>query len=458
MKVKTPVYKKERLTATVVDLTYQGNGVVKVDHYPIFVPNTLPGEKVEIMVTKVTRNFAWGKLLNLIEKSPDRVEMADYRYLQTGIAPLGILKYDAQLRFKRHQIQELLEKAHLDSIDVAPTMGMEHPYGYRNKAQVPVKLVRGRLETGFYKRGSHDLVPIENFLIQDPVIDQTIKVVRDQLRKFHIQPYDEKTGRGCIRTVMVRRGYYSHQVMVVLISNTKKIPHVEEITREIVNQVPGIKSVVQNINSKRTNKLLGDVDHTLWGQPTIADQLLGINFEISPLSFYQVNPQQTERLYQTASDNAGLDGSQTVIDAYCGIGTISLAVAKHAKKVYGVEIVPAAIADAKKNAQNNGITNAEFVVGKAEEQMAKWQAAGLKPDVLIVDPPRKGLGEELIEATGKMQPEKVIYVSCNPATLVRDIQRFMDQGYHVTKPIQPVDQFPQTTHVESVTVLERTDK
>lgn len=458
MKVKTPVYKNDHLTAEVVDLTYQGNGVVKVDHYPIFVPNTLPGEQVEIVVTKVTRNFAWGKLTKLLKKSPDRVEMKDQRYLQTGIAPLGNLKYAAQLKFKRHQIQELLEKAHLDDIEVAPTMGMDHPYEYRNKAQVPVKLIKGRLETGFYKRGSHDLVPIENFLIQDPAIDQTIKIVRDLLRTYQIRPYDEKTGRGCIRTVMVRRGYYSHEVMVVLISNTKKIPHVEEITQGIVDQVPGIKSVVQNVNSKRTNKLLGDVNHTLWGQPTINDQLLGINFTISPLSFYQVNPQQTERLYQTAIENAGLDGHQTVIDAYCGIGTISLAVAKHAKKVYGVEIVPAAIEDAKKNAKNNGISNTEFVVGKAEEQMAKWQEAGLKPDVLIVDPPRKGLGEELIEATGKMKPGKVIYVSCNPATLVRDIQRFMDQGYHVTKPIQPVDQFPQTTHVESVTVLERTEK
>lgn len=458
MKIKTPVYKNDQITGKVVDLTYQGNGVVKIDHYPIFVPDTLPGEQVQVVITKVTRNFAWGKVRKLITKSPDRVDTTDRRYLQTGIAPLGNLTYPAQLKFKQHQIVELLEKAHLGNIKVNPTMGMDHPYEYRNKAQVPVKLVKGQLQTGFYKRGSHDLVPIENFLIQDPVIDDTIKIVRDQLRKYKVQPYDEKTGRGCIRTVMVRRGFYSHEVMVVLVSNTKKIPHVEEITREIVKQVPGIASVIQNINNKQTNKLLGEVNHTLWGSSTIHDQLLGIDFTISPLSFYQVNPQQTERLYQAAIANAGLDGSQTVIDAYCGIGTISLAVAKHAKKVYGVEIVPEAIADAKKNAQNNGIKNAEFVVGKAEEQMAKWQQQGLKPDVLIVDPPRKGLGEELIEAAGKMKPAKVIYVSCNPATLVRDIQRFMDQGYHVTKPIQPVDQFPQTTHVESVTVLERTEK
>lgn len=244
--------------------------------------------------------------------------------------------------------------------------------------------------------------------------------------------------------------------MVVLVTNTKRLPMEKQIVDGIVAGVPEVKSIVQNINDKRTNRLLGDKNKTLWGADEIHDQLLGIDFAISPLSFYQVNPQQTERLYQTAIDNAGLDGNQTVIDAYCGIGTISLAVAKHAKQVYGVEIVPAAIEDAKHNAKRNGIKNAEFVVGKAEEQFAKWQAEGLKPDVVIVDPPRKGLAESLIEATGKMDPKKVIYVSCNPATLVRDIKRFADQGYHVTKPIQPVDQFPQTTHVESVTVLKRT--
>ena len=299
------------------------------------------------------------------------------------------------------------------------------------------------------------MVPIEDFYIQDPAIDQAIVVVRDLLRKYHVTPYNEETGKGVIRTVMVRRGYYSHEMMIVLVTNTKRLPMSQQIIDGITAALPEVKSIVQNINDKRTNRLLGDTNKTLWGADEIHDQLLGIDFAISPLSFYQVNPQQTERLYQTAIENAELDGNQTVIDAYCGIGTISLAVAKHAQQVYGVEIVPAAIEDAKHNAKRNGIKNTKFVVGKAEEQFAKWQAAGLKPDVVIVDPPRKGLAESLIEATGKMAPQKVIYVSCNPATLVRDIQRFAEQGYHVTKPIKPVDQFPQTTHVESVTLLER---
>ncbi len=455
MKRQIPVHKNEEYSAMVTDLTYEGNGLVKIDDFPVFVPNALPGEQITVRITKVASHFAWGRVMNWQTKSADRVDVKDKKYIQTGIAPLGHLKYTAQLKFKQHQIQELLVKAHLDNIEVLPTLGMEKPYHYRNKAQVPVKMVRGQLETGFYKRGSHTLVPIEDFYIQDPVIDQAIVVVRDLLRKYHVTPYNEQNGQGVIRTVMVRRGYYSHEVMVVLVTNTKRLPMKQQIVDGIVAGVPEVKSIVQNINDRRTNRLLGDQDVTLWGADEIHDQLLGIDFAISPLSFYQVNPQQTERLYQAAIDNAGLDGSQTVIDAYCGIGTISLAVAKHAKQVYGVEIVPAAIADAKKNAQNNGITNAEFVVGKAEEQFAEWQAEGLKPDVVIVDPPRKGLAESLIEATGKMAPKKVIYVSCNPATLVRDIQRFAEQGYHVTKPIQPVDQFPQTTHVESITVLSR---
>lgn len=457
MKVKIPVRKGEELTGQIEDLTYQGNGVMKVDHYPIFIPEALPEEKVTVKVTKVTTNFAWGQVLNWQSKSPDRVADPDQRYLQTGISPLSHLKYPAQLRFKQKLIQDLLQKAHL-AVDVAPTMGMDKPFQYRNKAQVPVRFIRGQIETGFYKRGSHELVPIENFYIQDPVIDETIKIVRDIIRQYHIRAYDEVKQTGDLKTIMVRRGYYSHQVMVVLVTRTTKLPHQAELVQGIVDQVPGITSIIQNINSKPTNVVLGRENHTLWGAETIHDQLLGIDFTISPLSFYQVNPQQTERLYQTAIDYAELDGNQTVIDAYCGIGTISLAVAKHAKKVYGVEIVEAAIQDAKLNAQHNQIENAEFVVGKAEEQMAKWQAQGLKPDVLIVDPPRKGLDERVIEAAGQMTPQKIVYISCNPATLVRDLKRFMDQGYRVTKPIQPVDQFPQTTHVESVTVLERTEK
>ena len=240
MKVNVPVHKNEEYQAKVIDLTYEGNGVVKIADFPVFVPNALPGEEVTVRVTKMTRNFAWGRVMAWQTKSADRVDVKDKKYIQTGIAPLGHLKYPAQLRFKQHQIEELLAKAHLDDIKVAPTMGMERPYHYRNKAQVPVKLVRGKLETGFYKRGSHTLVPIEDFYIQDPKIDEAIVVVRDLLRKYHVMPYDERTGKGVIRTVMARRGYYSHEVMVVLVTNTKRLPMAEQIVDGIVAGVPEV--------------------------------------------------------------------------------------------------------------------------------------------------------------------------------------------------------------------------
>ena len=272
MKVNIPVHKNEEYQAKVVDLTYQGNGVVKIDDFPVFVPNALPGEEVTVRVTKVTRNFAWGRVMEWQTKSPDRVDVKDKTYIQTGIAPLGHLKYDAQLRFKQHQIKELLEKAHLDGIDVLPTMGMAKPYRYRNKAQVPVKMVRGKLETGFYKRGSHTLVPIEDFYIQDPQIDKAIVVVRDLLRKYLVTPYDERTGKGVIRTVMVRRGYYSHEIMVVLVTNTKRLPMADEIVKGIVAGVPEVKSIHQNKNDRQTNLEYGMKNKALRAKEEIHDQ------------------------------------------------------------------------------------------------------------------------------------------------------------------------------------------
>ncbi|BAP85183.1 RNA methyltransferase [Paucilactobacillus hokkaidonensis JCM 18461] len=454
MKLNTPVHKNESLEGTVMDLTYQGMGVVKVDNFPVFIPNALPGEEISYGVTKVTKNFAFGRVVDWKKKSEDRVEVKNQQFTQTGIAPLQHLAYPAQLKFKQHQISELLQKTHLD-IEVLPTLGMEKPYHYRNKAQVPARMIHGKVETGFYKRGSHQLVPIEDFFIQDPKIDAAIIVVRDLLRKFHIEPYNEETNKGVIKTVMVRRGYYSHEMMIVLVTKTKKLPMVQELIDGMTSQLPEVVSIVQNVNSAKTNVLLGDKNFTIYGKPTIDDQLMGINFTISPNSFYQVNPQQTEKLYQRAIEQAELTGNETVIDAYCGIGTISLAVAQHAAEVYGVEIVEDAVEDAKHNAKRNKIANAHFVVGKAEEQMAKWQEDGLEPDVIMVDPPRKGLAPEFIEAAAEMQPKKVVYVSCNPATLVRDIELFATQGYTVKQPIQPVDQFPQTTHIESITVLSR---
>lgn len=455
MKKTQPVEKNQEYNVTIADLSYQGLGVAKIDNFPIFIENALPGEEIKVQITKVKHSFAFGRVTSFITTSPDRVQLVDKAYTQTGIATLQHLTYSAQLKFKQHQVAVDFQKLGLDDVEVNPTIGMDDPTHYRNKAQVPVRLINGRLETGFYRKHSHDLIPIEDFYIQDQKIDEAILVVRDLLRTFHVAPYNEEHHKGVVRNIMVRRGYYSHEMMIVLVTRAKKIPHTDEIVAGILAKLPEVKSIIQNVNSAKTNALMGPVNNVLAGSNVITDTLLGLKFAISATSFYQINPVQTEKLYQLAIDKADLQKDDVVVDAYCGIGTISLAVAQHVKKVYGVEIVDQAVEDAKHNAKINNIRNVNFVAAKAEEQMSKWQSDGLKPDVVFVDPPRKGLDSTLIDSVAEMNPKKVVYVSCNPATLARDVQLFEGKGYHINQPVQPVDQFPQTIHVESVTVLEK---
>lgn len=452
MKKKAPVVKNQEFDATVIDLTYEGNGVVKVDDFPIFVPNAVPGEEIRVGITKVAGTYAFGRVVKTLKESEDRNKDVDVATLTTGIAPLAHLKYDAQLRFKQNQIQELFKKQHVD-VEVSETLGMENPTGYRNKAQIPTRELRGELTTGFFRRGSHNLMPIEDFYIQDPEIDKAIVVIRDILRKYHIPAYNEFEHTGVIRNIMVRRGYYSHEMMVVLVTRSKKLPGAEMIVEEIREALPEVKSIIQNVNQEKTNVILGEKNNTLWGKNVITDTLFGKKFAIGPNSFYQVNPQTTETLYQLAADKAGLNGDEEVIDAYSGIGTISLTIADRVKSVLGVEIVPGAVDDAKRNADINGVTNAKFELGKAEEKMVEWHDAGMRPDVIFVDPPRKGLTPELIDAATGMEPEKFVYISCNPATLARDTVHILENGYHIEGPVQPIDQFPQTTHIESITVF-----
>jgi 23S rRNA (uracil1939-C5)-methyltransferase len=444
--------KNQELEVTITDLTYEGLGVAKVDGFPLFIDNALPGEKVLIHITKLDKKYGFAFTKQILAQSPDRVEAKDRTLTQTGIAPLQHLSYEGQLKFKRQQVTELYKKQHLD-IEVLPTLPSPQTSGYRNKAQVPVRTVQGQLATGFYKRRSHTLLPITDFYIQDPEIDRAILVVRDLLRQYNVPAYDEQRNSGVVRHIMVRRGYFTHMMMVVIVTRTRQLPHAKEIVAGINEQLPEVASIMQNVNAKRTNVILGDHSKTLWGQDYIEDQLLGSTFRISAQSFYQVNPQQTENLYGKAIDAAGLTGKETVIDAYSGIGTISLTMARHAKHVYGVEIVPSAVADARVNAELNDIDNVTFKLGKAEDVMQQWGEQKLAADVLMVDPPRKGLAPEFIAAVGSMLPKKVVYVSCNPATLARDIKALAEFGY-VAKQTQPVDMFPQTLHVESVTALE----
>ncbi|EHI74262.1 RNA methyltransferase [Streptococcus criceti] len=447
--------KNDVIDVEIVDLTHQGQGLAKVDGLVFFVDNALPGEKIRMRILKIKKKIGYGKVETYLELSPDRVQNLDTAYLRTGIADLGHLAYDKQLDFKRQQVVNNLTKiAGISDVEVLPTLGMDQPYAYRNKAQVPVRRVRGQLETGFFRKNSHDLVPIEDFYIQDKEIDKLIVFVRDLLRRYDLKPYDEKEQTGLIRNLVVRRGHYTGQMMLVLVTTRSKIFRIEQMIEQITTAFPAVKSIIQNINDKATNVVLGSEFRTLYGKDTIIDSMLGNQYEISAQSFYQVNTVMAEKLYQTAIDFSELSKEDVVIDAYSGIGTIGLSVAKQVKAVYGVEVIKAAVKDAEKNAALNGIANAHYIADSAEKAMAKWSKQGIKPDVILVDPPRKGLTESFIKASSAMQPRKITYVSCNSATMARDIKLYEELGYKLKK-VQPVDLFPNTHHIECVALLEQ---
>ena len=449
-KVQAPVQLNEKIEVVFDDVTHEGQGVAKVDSYPLFVPGALQGEKGMIQVTKINKSYGFGKILDIYEESPERMNPPCPLYHECGGCQLQHVSYEGQLKIKEKHVQDCLVRiGKITDAEVLPALGMETPWHYRNKAQVPVGQRNGKLIAGFYKKRSHEIMEMDACIIQQKQTDETIQAVKDICARYRIRPYDEKQHKGILRHIMVRYGRTSGEIMVVLITRTKDLPHKKKIVQEIKARVPGIRSIIQNVNSKRTNVILGDETIVLWGRDVIYDSIGDVQFAISAKSFYQVNPEQTKVLYDKALEYAELKGDETVIDAYCGIGTISLFLAKKAKKVYGVEIVPEAIEDAKKNAELNGITNAEFAAGKAEEVIPEWYQRGVKADVLVVDPPRKGCDPALLETILQMKPKKVVYVSCNPATLARDLRILEDGGYKTTK-VQPVDMFPQTGHVEAV--------
>ncbi|WP_404457911.1 23S rRNA (uracil(1939)-C(5))-methyltransferase RlmD [Oceanobacillus kapialis] len=455
-KQAAPVKKNETITLTFEDLTHEGNGVGKVDGYPLFVPHGLPGEEATVKVVKVNKNFGFGKLLDVTTPSDQRVEPPCNVYYQCGGCQLQHMSYDLQLQMKQNQVKSVMRKiAHLEHVPVHPTLGMEDPWRYRNKVQMPVGEHDGELITGFYRKRSHEIISeMETCVIQDELNDRSVHAVRRIANRLGIKAYDEKADRGVLRHIMVRTGRETNETMIVLITRTDKLPHQEELIRELTETFPHVKSIVHNVNNKRTNVILGRKTTVIWGEEYIYDTIGDIKFAISAKSFYQVNPPQTKVLYDKALEYAQIGADDTVVDAYCGIGTISLFLAQQAKKVYGVEVVPEAISDAKMNAKLNGINNAEFVVGEAEKVMPWWKAQGLRPDVIVVDPPRKGCEVDFLQAMIGMEPKRIVYVSCNPSTLARDLRILEDGGYE-TKEVQPVDMFPQTNHVECVTVLER---
>lgn len=453
-KIQAPVQRGQVVHVTAADLTHEGKGVAKVDGYPLFIEGMLPDEAGEVEVTKLNKGYGFAQLKKLEQASPERVDPPCPVYDECGGCQVQHLSYDGQMDMKYNQVRGVIDRiAKLPDVPVHPVLGMDEPWRYRNKAQVPVGLSGGRIVAGFYKKRSHDIIDMTECLIQHEESDAIIQHVKDVCTANGVMPYDEQRHKGVLRHVMARIGYQTGEKMAVLITRTSELPNAKAIIDGIRAAVPGITSIVQNVNPDKTNVIFGPTTKTLYGEDVIYDTIGGVKFAISARSFYQVNPVQTEVLYNKALQYAGLTGEETVIDAYCGIGTISLFLAQKAKQVYGVEIVPQAIEDARQNADLNGITNAYFEAGKAEEVIPNWYKQGIKPDVIVVDPPRKGCDEALLTTILKMKPKKVVYVSCNPGTLARDLRILEDGGYR-TREVQPVDMFPQTVHVEAVAVLE----
>lgn len=450
-----PVKLHEIIVATVDDIRLDGMGIVYVtSKYPLYIADAIPGEMLKIEVIQVDKFSGYAKIIERLTVSDQRQDSQRQYLIEAGTAPLVNLKYEEQLELKRQQVKRLFEAQNIEVV-VDSTIGMANPTYYRNKTIVPVKWQNGHLTSGFYRRGTHELVPMTDYFVNDANIDQAIITVREVLENYQISAYDPDTQVGAIRYIMIRRGYYSHELMVVLVANDAQINHESAITQELRQNLPELKSLIFNYSPKKDYVLLSPNNRTLWGETAIKDTLLGYTFLIGPNSFYQVNPQTTEVLYDLAARKADLKTTDIVIDAYSGIGTIGITVAKQVRKVLGVEVVPGAVADAQLNMRMNHVDNAEYILADAPQQFKLWQEANLQPDVVFVDPPRRGLTNALIKATTDMAPDRIVYVSCNPVTLVRDAAELVQQGYHIDGPVLPVDQFPQTSHVESITVFKK---
>ena len=489
--------KNEIYRAAVTGFTSEGLGVCRVEGCAVFVPNAAPGEEYDLRIEHVGKNAAHGKIVHIITKSTARVNRGCPYAKQCGGCDFWHLTYEAECEIKAQRVLDALNRLGGQALNAVPITGAKTCEGYRNKAQFPVGRDReGRTVTGFYAGRTHTIIPNRNCLLGMPMNEKILETVLSFMEKYRIEPYDEKTNRGVVRHVLTRYGHTTKEWMVCLVINRTKLPHADALVEELV-KLEGMTSISININQKNTNVILGEKVETLWGSPYITDYIHlrtgadwqvegdGIAYRISPQSFYQVNPIQTEKLYSTALAYAGLTGEESVWDLYCGIGTISLFLAQRAKQVYGVEIVPQAIADAKENAKLNGITNAEFFVGKAEEvlpefyermrrgdsEISSGTSSGLSdaevtdmdaatdvqmltPDVIVVDPPRKGCDTKCLETIVQMFPKRVVYVSCDSATLARDLKFLCENGYEV-KRVRGCDMFGQTVSVETVVLLER---
>lgn len=458
--------KNEKIIVKIEDIGVNGEGIGKVDGYTLFVKDAIIGDTVEAVITKPKKNYAYAKMINIIEPSEHRVPAKCPVARQCGGCQIQELSYEAQLEFKNKKVRGNLERIGgfspelLDEI-MEPICGMDEPFYYRNKAQFPIGTDReGRIVTGFYAGRTHQIIPNTDCALGVSVNQDILQIILDYMNENHVTAYNEETGKGLVRHVLIRYGFKTKEIMVCLVINGDNLLHSEKLVDKLT-QIEGMTSITYSVNRENTNVIMGKEIGVLWGQGYITDYIGDVKYQISPLSFFQVNPAQTEKLYGLALEYADLKGEETVWDLYCGIGTISLFLAQKAEKVYGVEIVPQAIDDARNNARINAIENAEFFVGKAEEVLPEYYAQyerehGVKAyaDVIVVDPPRKGCDETLLQTMVQMRPERIVYVSCDSATLARDLKYLCENGYEMTR-CRAVDQFPMTTHVEAVVLLQK---
>lgn len=448
--------KDDLIEVTIEDLSEEGTGIGKFEGMTFFIKDAVIGDRVRAKIMKMKKNYGFARLMEVLTPSPDRVEPLCLVARQCGGCQIQAMSYEAQLAFKTRKVENNLKRiGKFEEIPMESIIGMEDPFHYRNKAQFPFGKNRdGKIITGFYAGRTHSIIGNTSCHLGKEVNEKILEKILAWMNAFHVEPYNEATGKGLMRHSLIRCGFRTGEIMVCLVINGRKIPG-EEALVDSLKIIPGMTSISLNVNKEKTNVILGREVINLWGRPYIEDYIGEVKYQISPLSFFQVNPVQTERLYGKALEYAGLTGEETVWDLYCGIGTISLFLARKARKVYGVEIIPDAIEDARRNASLNGFTNTEFYVGKAEEVLPeKYEKEGVRADVIVVDPPRKGCDENLLSTMVKMQPERIVYVSCDSATLARDLRYLCDNGYEL-KRVCPADMFPQTVHVETCVLLSK---
>lgn len=441
--------KNKEYVVDIVDIGQGGVGIGKYEGFTVFVEGGLIQDKVKVRISKSKKNYAVGDIVEILEKSPFRVDRICSDDLKDcGGCQIQELDYNKQLELKTNEVKQVISRiGKLENVEIHETIGMQSPCRYRNKAQFPIQNINGSTAIGFYKKKSHDVIPTDMCVIQHDINDKIIKIIKTYIQAYNVSIYNEMTHTGVLRHLVTKVGFTTNEVMVVLVANGTKLPHLNELASVLQENIPGFKTLVLNINKDKTNVILGKENKVIYGNGKINDYIGDLVFEISPLSFFQVNPVQTEVLYNKALEYAELKENDTVFDIYCGIGSISLFLSQKATKVYGIEIVEDAIKDAKINAKLNNLNNVEFYVGKAEEVVPKMYSEGKTANVVVVDPPRKGCDEKVLDTIVSMKPDRVVYVSCNPSTLARDLAYLDERGYKCVE-IQPVDMFPHTMHVE----------